>query len=186
MNSKENRSIYIEESRDLALRPLQLCDSPLIVRWRNNPRVSSRYIYRERFTLEGQEHYYHTMIETGRVFQYILCEKSEDFRPIGYNVLSDVDLRAHTAEAGLCIGEDSAIGRHYGWQGYYTILRIGFCQLGMEKIHARIMTDNIASCKAAERAGFTIKKTLPDVMCSDGVLRPMYYLECTRAEFLEI
>ena len=50
---------YIASDRNLKMRALTLEDSQLIVDWRNNPRVRCRYIYREPFTLEGQERYFH-------------------------------------------------------------------------------------------------------------------------------
>ena len=56
---------YIASDGKLKMRALTLEDSQLIVDWRNNPRVRSRYIYREPFTLEGQERYFHEKVESG-------------------------------------------------------------------------------------------------------------------------
>ena len=62
---------YIASDGNLKMRALTLEDSQLIVDWRNNPRVRSRYIYREPFTLEGQERYFHEKVESGQVAQFI-------------------------------------------------------------------------------------------------------------------
>ena len=66
---------YIASDGKLKMRALTLEDSQLIVDWRNNPRVRSRYIYREPFTLEGQERYFHEKVESGQVAQFIFCEE---------------------------------------------------------------------------------------------------------------
>lgn len=68
-----------KQGKRVFLRPLSLEDSPLVVRWRNNPRVRENYIYREPFTLEGQEAYYRDVIQAGKAVQAVICEKENRY-----------------------------------------------------------------------------------------------------------
>ena len=178
---------YIASDGNLKMRALTLEDSQLIVDWRNNPRVRSRYIYREPFTLEGQERYFHEKVESGQVAQFIFCEErsGEDGRcfdlPIGCAVLDDI--HPQYAECGDWIGEDSAIGKGYSASMIRLACDYGFRVLGLSDIVCRIFEDNPASLKGYERAGFQIAGVLPSVECTDGARKDMYFLRLRREDY---
>lgn len=178
---------YIASDGNLKMRALTLEDSQLIVDWRNNPRVRSRYIYREPFTLEGQERYFHEKVESGQVAQFIFCEErtGEDGRhfdlPIGCAVLDDI--HPQYAECGDWIGEDSAIGKGYSARMIRLACDYGFRVLGLSDIVCRIFEDNPASLKGYERAGFQIAGVLPLVECTDGARKDMYFLRLRREDY---
>lgn len=189
--------IYVETDGVLALRPMTPEDSQLIVDWRNNPRVQMRYIYREPFTLEGQQQYYRRRVATGEVAQFIACEITSGrsssgegpgkaaqesaggagpvtVRPVGCVVLDDI--HPQYAECGNWIGEDDAVGRGYSPRMIRLACRWAFRELGLSDIVARIFTDNPASIRSYERAGFQAAGVLPEVECSDGTRKDMYLL----------
>ena len=172
-DNTEQTGPYIASDGVIALRPLTLEDSQLIVDWRNNPRVRSRYVNREPFTLEGQERYYHSRVATGEVVQFVVCE-SAGGRPIGCSVLDDIHPRY--AEFGSWIGEDDAIGKGYNAHIVRLTCRWAFRELGVDDIVCRIFTDNPASWRGCERGGFRIVGILPQVECSDGTKKDMYFL----------
>ena len=178
---------YIASDGKLKMRALTLEDSQLIVDWRNNPRVRSRYIYRDPFTLEGQERYFHEKVESGQVAQFIFCEErsGEDGRrfdlPIGCAVLDDI--HPQYAECGDWIGEDSAIGKGYSARMIRLACDYGFRVLGLSDIVCRIFEDNPASLKGYERAGFQIAGVLPSVECTDGARKDMYFLRLRREDY---
>ena len=169
---------FLSEDGVLAMRPLTLEDSPLIVSWRNNPRVRCRYVYREPFTLEGQERYFHAKVETGKVAQFIFCEK-ETGRPIGCSVLDNLR-PGESAEYGNWIGEDDAVGKGYNARIVRLTAAYAFRELGLEYIVCRIFADNPASIKGCERGGFRIIDRLPDVECSDGTRADMVLMRMDR------
>lgn len=177
---------YLAKEGCLAMRPLTLEDSGLVVKWRNNPRVRQRYIYRKEFTLEGQEAYFHAKVESGQTAQFVFCELSEqngeirDF-PIGCAVLDDIHPKY--AECGNWIGEDSAIGKGYSAVMIRLACDYGFRVLGLSDIVARIFEDNPASYRSYEKAGFRIAGVLPEVECTDGVRKDMYFLHLRREDY---
>ena len=76
---------YIASDGKLKMRALTLEDSQLIVDWRNNPRVRSRYIYREPFTLEGQEEPYLKRYEQDTEYTF---DKAGSHRVVLYAVFT--------------------------------------------------------------------------------------------------
>ncbi len=167
------------EGKLIALRPLEESDFPLIVKWRNNSRVRANFIYREEFTLEGQKKWKETMIDTGRVIQFIICEKPKDDRPVGSVYLRDVDMDSLTAEYGVFIGEDDAIGLGYGKEAAALMTEYAGRQLGLKELILRVFVRNISAIKSYEGAGFVKTKNLPLVECSDGQKDDMIMMKKT-------
>lgn len=163
------------EDEKLLLRPLTLEDSGQIVRWRNNPRVMCRYIYRRPFTLEGQRRYYRERVAAGLAVQFIAVEK-ETGQPIGCVVLDD--LHPQYAECGNWIGEDTAIGKGYSPRMIRLACAYAFRELGLTDIVARIFISNPASIRSYERAGFAAVGVLPQVESTDGEREDMLLLRC--------
>lgn len=177
---------YLARQGCLGMRPLTLEDSQLVVDWRNNPRVRKRYIYREKFTLEGQKKYFHDRVETGQVAQFIFVELSEvngveRELPIGCAVLDDI--HPQYAECGNWIGEDRAIGKGYSAVMIRLACDYGFRVLGLTDIVSRIFEDNPASYRSYEKAGFRIAGVLPGVECTDGARKDMYFLHLRREDY---
>ena len=101
------------DGQKVFLRPIQMEDTPLIVKWRNNKNVRNNFVFQETFTNEMHENWMRTKVATGDVVQYIIVAKEENL-PIGSIFFRDIDLKNHSAEYGIFIGEDSARGNGYG------------------------------------------------------------------------
>ena len=103
---------------EIYLRPITDEDTDLIVKWRNNPRVQSNVVFRERVTPELHRNWLRTRVEGRRdVVQWIIVERSGDRkkeRPIGSVYFRDIDRDDMSAEYGVFIGEDDAVGHGYG------------------------------------------------------------------------
>lgn len=178
---------YIRQTARLGLRRMTIDDSPLIVQWRNQDWVREHYIYRELFTIEGQEAYYHSKIETGLVTQFIVCELDTG-RPIGCTILNDYDRHDGHGEYGMFLGVRDVAGKGYSGEMVRMTLDYGFRELGLNEIMSRIFTDNIPSIKGCNRGGMHSEEILKDVECSDGTIKDMqivrarketFYQECT-------
>lgn len=160
------------------LRPMTNEDTDLIVGWRNNRRVRDNFIYRETFTREIHENWIRTKVETGEVVQLIICDIEND-RPVGSVYLRDIDMAELSAEYGIFIGEDDAIGKGFGSEA--CVLMCGFAaeELGLKKLILRVFSDNIPAMKSYEHAGFKKVRDLPEIECSDGDIRDMFLMEKT-------
>lgn len=141
--------------------------TPLIVKWRNNPRVQKNFIFQETFTEEMHNGWLKNKVETGEVVQFVVYTK-ENEEPIGSVYLRDIDMHNEKAEFGIFLGEDSAIGKGYGTEATQLICRYGFEKLGLHKIMLRVFAFNKAAIRAYEKAGFIQEAYLKDEEKIDG------------------
>ncbi len=163
----ENKECYIKGEL-INLRLINEEDFPLIVKWRNDINVKKNFIYREDFNIEGQKKWKETMIDTGKVIQFIICEKNRNNRPVGSVYLRDIDKENGSAEYGVFIGEDDAQGKGYGNESALLLTDFANSVLGLKQLILRVFVYNVNAIKSYENAGFVRIDFLPDVECSDG------------------
>lgn len=168
---------YAAESERIALRLMTEADDDLIIRWRNKKRVRDNFIYREDFTAEGQKTWRRTMIATGKVVQLIILDRSEGDRPVGCVYFRDIDNDEGTAEYGIFIGEDDALGK--GFANISADLACGYARdvMGLKSLILRAFTRNTAAISSYIHAGFEKVRDLPNVECSDGQKDDMILME---------
>lgn len=128
-------------------------DTDRIVFWRNQPRVWQNFIYQKPFTKEGHEEWIRTMVDTGKVVQFIM-EELPGGRPVGSVYLRDINADSRKAEYGIFIGEEDALGKGYGTEAARLAVGYGFEKLCLHKIFLRVFADNRAAVRSYEKAGF--------------------------------
>lgn len=161
---------YREPGAAIYLRLMTYEDTERIVSWRNNDAVRRNFIYQELFTREGHEHWIHTMVETGRVVQMVICETQGD-RPVGSVYLRDIDRQHKKAEYGIFIGDDGARGKGYGTAAAQLMIRYAFEELELHRLFLRAFADNTQAIRSYEKAGFEREALLRDDVCIDGCYR---------------
>ena len=138
----------------LSVRPITMDDTDLIVKWRNKPRIMNNFLVRKPITQEDHMRWMHERVETGLVRQFIIMEHADGAeRPIGSVYIRDIDMDRCTAEYGIFIGEDDALGHGYGntivnWAVSYAR------DMGIRVFTLRVLTDNIPAVRSYEQAGF--------------------------------
>lgn len=152
-------------------------DTPNIVAWRNNERVRNNFIFQEVFTEEMHNNWMDTKVASGEVVQFII--ETEEGTPVGSVYFRDIE--DGRGEYGIFIGEDSAIGKGYGKQAAKLALDYAFYKLNLDYIMLRVFADNISAIKSYERAGFH-EYERGEVEIA-GVMRPLVFMEVTKAEF---
>jgi RimJ/RimL family protein N-acetyltransferase len=80
------------------------------------------------------------------------------------------DVHALTAELGYWLGFHYW-GRGIASQGIVGVTNWAFETLDLQRVFAEPYADNLASCRALEKAGFTLEGTLRRSVIKDGVLR---------------
>ena len=151
----------------IILRPMTYDDTDLIVNWRNRPFVKDKMIIRNPFTVEGHHEWIRTMIDTGKVVQFIILDK-EDNRPVGSTYFRDIDYDNEKAEFGVFIGETDAMGKGFGTEAAVLMLDYAFTVLKLHKIYLRVLSTNTAAEKSYLKAGFKREAYLKDEYKIDG------------------
>ena len=133
-------------------------DAEDIVRWRNSDEIQKHFIYRQKFTVEGQHRWIKEKVEPGLVAQFIIWDKQTNTK-IGAVYLRDIDKVNKKCEYGIFIGESDYIGKGIGKECYRLMFDYAFNTLGLNKMCIRIISDNMRSIKCAEKMGFKVEGT---------------------------
>ena len=158
----------VQMDHSVHLRQMTAEDTDRIVAWRNKEFVRKNFIYQEFFTSEGHLAWIKNQVEPGHVVQFIIC--LQDNREIGSVYLRDIDRESGTAEYGIFIGEEDALGCGYGVQAAKLMLQYGFETLHLESIFLRVLEDNAGARKSYEKAGFQrIENRRESVQLEQGV-----------------
>ncbi len=160
------------------LRPMTAADTARIVAWRNQDFVRKNFIYQAPFTEEGHLSWIRNQVEPGHVAQFIICLDSG--REIGSVYFRDIDRKNKTAEYGIFIGEEDAIGCGYGSQTALLALEYAFGTLGLEKVFLRFLEDNGAARKSYEHAGFRLIENRQETVLLRQGERRVLFMEIDR------
>lgn len=172
MSMEENGMLF---GKEIYLRPMTEEDTDLIVLWRNREFVRRNFIYQKPFTREGHLKWIHTMVNAGKVVQFMICENASK-RPVGSVYLRDIIQEHKRAEYGIFIGEEDAIGRGYGTQAVKLIVAYGFEYLHLHKIMLRVLAKNERARKSYEKAGFVQEAYLKDEVFLQGAFQDVIYM----------
>ena len=145
-------------------------DTDRIGAWRNNPRVRKCFIYRGEFSREVHENWIRNMVDTGKVVQFIICEKATG-RPVGSVYFRDIDKTHNKAEYGIFIGEDDAVRKGYGTESCKLACDYAFTVMGLHRIFLRAYADNELSVASAEKCGCRQEALLREDVFVDGRYR---------------
>lgn len=167
--------------QQIHIRPITSADTALVVAWRNRDFVRGNFIYQEPFTEEGHLAWLREQVEPGHVAQFIIC--LEDGTGIGSVYLRDIDRERKTAEYGVFIGEEKALGKGYGTQAAELMLKYGFGTLGLKKIFLRFLEDNVGARKSYEKAGFQMIEGRRETVRLEQGTRQVLFMEIGRSEW---
>jgi RimJ/RimL family protein N-acetyltransferase len=134
------------------LRPVTEADLPNYVLWFNDPEVTE-YLAMEsgNVTLEGEREWLARVSapdSTARVWAI-----EADGRHIG-NCALHLGAGGLTAGFGIVIGDKSAWNKGYGTAALREVLRIGFGELGLHRIHLDALAANARAIRCYEKCGF--------------------------------
>lgn len=162
------------ENESVFLRKMEYSDTENIVKWRNMDSVRNNFIYQALFTKESHENWIHTMVETGKVDQLIICLKDKNHAegiPVGSVYIRDIDWNHNKAEYGIFIGEESARGKGVGSQTAALMIQYCFEQLKLHRLFLRVFADNKQAIRSYEKAGFVQEAYLKDDVKIQGKYR---------------
>lgn len=180
MNQTRN-TIPVLDGRKVILRPIDMADTALIVKWRNSDSVRKNFIYRDLFTEETHINWMNTKVASGEVVQFIIHDK-EQKSDVGSVYLRDINPVHESAEFGIFIGEDSARGRGIGSEAASLICNYGFDSLKLHRISLRLLGNNAAARRSYEKVGFKHEGTFTDMVKLDGAFTDIEFMAIVKKE----
>ena len=165
----------------ITLRLIGKEDTGDIIRWRNDPEVSSKFIYREKFDRKTHEKWLKEQIGTGKAVQFIII-RNDSGRKIGSVYLRDINPQNSSAEIGIFIGEKESRGLGFGSQALEQTIKYGFKQLGLHRIRLRVLGNNMPALKLYKKLGFRVEGLAEDMVCLDGNYQNVVFMAKIREE----
>ena len=137
----------------LLIREIEFVDSEMLVKWRSNPEITQFFFNPEPLTLEKHLKWFERYTTNETRIDFIILEK-ESHMPVGTVGLQNIDMDSKQCSVAYMIGETSARGKGYAVEAIQEVCNFAFKEFSLQKIHAEIQEDNIASKKMVQKIGF--------------------------------
>ena len=157
----------IIKGETIYLRPITGEDTEQVLRWRNAPDVVENFLYRKKITVEEHQNWLKNKVFTGAVHQFVICTIKDD-TPIGSVYLQNFDEENNKAEWGLFLDADGTRSKGVGTEVGNLILDYAFHQLGLHKLHSRVLAYNKPCVRMNEKLGFRQEAYLRDELMLNG------------------
>ena len=148
------------------LRPIELKDGDLIVKWRNDEKVLAHCMNKQRVTLESNETFYRENIIPGKYKQFIVERIEENFGLVSYPIatvyLKDMDYSNKKCELCIFTSNDEEWGTEGQIIAIQMLLDKAFKEFGMHKVYSYVFKKFPDEIELLKEAGFKIEATLLD------------------------
>ena len=134
----------------MTLRPLTESDLPLVLEWRNSPEIRSKMFATQRISLEEHEKWFERSRSNSENRHYIYVDESGE--PSGFVTFSHCLPAAGSAFWGFYASPGSPPGT--GSKLGLVALGLAFGDLGLHKINADVIANNLQSLRFHEKIGF--------------------------------
>ena len=155
--------IYGEKTR---LRRIEREDIPTFVRWFADPEVRNFLLVNSPISHAQEEKWVERKLEDAD--SELFAIETLDGTHIGNIELFDFQRIHRHAELGVVIGEKEYWGQGYGSDAIRTLLRFGFEELNLHRIHLGVYEDNKRGIRAYQKCGFQLEGRLRDAIYRQG------------------
>jgi RimJ/RimL family protein N-acetyltransferase len=115
----------------------------------------------------------------------VVCDR-ENGESIGFVHLTNIDYRNRKASFGKLIGEKQYWGKGYATEATMLMLYHGFYELGLERIEARQLIDNVASIKVNKKCGFQNEGVMRHGVLKSGEYRDLNVMSVLKDDYIRI
>lgn len=189
LSSCERQMLHVRQTalprktKNLFLRNQEDSDIDSWVEWFNDEEVVQFTSISKPLSREDEEAYFDAAQGNLHLLPISICERKTK-RPIGVMALEKDTNNPQSASFGIIIGDKSNWGRGFGREALREMLIIAFTELGLERVHLDVFTENDAAIRCYEACGFqriglARKKYFLDDGFHDG-----YLYEIVREDFI--
>lgn len=140
------------------LRPVKISDGACIVKWRNSGNVKNHCFDKSEVTLESNEQFYKSYIETGKYKQFIVERVDEDFGTFSYPIstiyLKNIDRENHRCELCIFTSDDQEWNTESQTIAIKQMLEKAFNEYGMNKVYTYVFKENKDEVELLVNSGF--------------------------------
>jgi len=171
---------------DLNIRPMELEDAEMIVKWRNDPTIIHQMFSQAGPTLQEHLLWFKKYLENDSRQEFVIIIKNKDLKiAIGTIGLSSIDTQNAKAEYGILIGERDYWGQGLAFQASKLLLDHAFTTLELNKVYLKVMVSNDRAVKLYKGIGFKNEGQLRDEFLKSGQYVDIYYMGILKEEWIE-
>lgn len=146
------------------LRPITLQDGPLIVKWRNDPKIISHCMSKATVTIESNAEFYKKNVQTGKYKQFIVeCIEETTgvvVYPIASVYLKDMDYTNKKCELCIFTSTDSEWYPKSQSKAIKILIEKAFTEYGMHKVYTHVFYRFQDEVEILKAAGFSVEAIL--------------------------
>lgn len=180
------RSPPVLECRRLILRKIECRDYVDMYDYSRREDVTRYLLWSPHPSLSYTKGYIHTLqhhYKNGDFYDWAITVKEGGM--IGTVGFTRLDFQNNCGEIGYVLNPRYH-GRGYATEAASAILRFGFTRLGLNRIEAHYMAENLASRRVMEKLGMHYEGTLRQSMRVKGIYRDIGICAITRAEYVAL
>lgn len=109
----------------------------------------------------------------------------ENDEMIGLVSLTEIDHVNRNAQLNSWIGEVEQRKKGYNHEAVYLLMKYAFFELGLERVSATVLEENIASKKSLEKLGYIQEGFLRNAVFKEGKFQSLIAYSMLKSEFYE-
>ncbi len=166
------------------LRALEQEDYKISIKWRKNDQIWDMVVGPKYFVSEAYEKKWveDAIFNSPNKLVLAICLK-ETSEHIGYSYLTNIDWKNGSARSGKMIGVPECWGKGYGTEATMLLLYHAFMVMGLQRVEARQLTDNIASISINEKMGYKKEGVLRKAVFKNGEYQDLNLMSIIRDDF---
>jgi len=144
-------------STNIYLRKTLIKDAKKSTKWLNDESVNMYLSTKRKITIKERGKFLreHLNAPSERTFSIIVIDSN---KYIGNIYLYNINKTNHVAEIGVFIGEKSYLRKGFSTEAINLVTDFGFQELGLIRIYAKIIKENIPSILCFNKCGFQLEK----------------------------
>ena len=152
--------------KKIKLRALTSTDVDKTLTWHNEALISDLYLgHPFPVNIEMERKWYDKILTSNFPTTVFGIEYIENKTLIGITLLKDIDMINRSAELAIYIGDTEYKGKGLSKEATQDTYKFGFFKLGLNRITARVLSENKTSITMFEKVGFK----------TEGIMRQVLY-----------
>lgn len=143
---------------------------------RNKPHNRRWFVYADEISADAQKQWFEQYKAAADDVMFSVTRSAQPDQFIGAVALYHIDQNNGSAEFGrILIDSENVKEKGLGLDATLCVLKIGFGQMGLERVYLEVFSDNMRAIRLYEKAGFT--KTGEDIS------KNMTWMKIEKGEF---